>query len=628
MRLALILGFLLLAACSGDDVEPVVDTYDPAHDYYSYANTGEFQNTHLSLNLDVDFDAQQLRGTATLVMRRIDADASEVVLDSRALDIGTVEYSADGSNWTELEYTVAPHDALLGSAVTIALPAVRAVDYRFSLRIAYATSPESTALQWLPAELTSGGKQPLLFSQSQAIHARSWIPLQDTPAVRITYDAEIRTPPRLLAVMSANNDPMAVRDGRYSFDMPQPIPPYLLAIAVGNIFFAPLGPDTGLYAEPELLSDGVWEFADTQEMLDQAEDLFGPYDWGRYDLLLLPPSFPYGGMENPRLSFITPSLLAGDRSLISVIAHELAHSWSGNLVTNATWRDGWLNEGMTNYLEARLMEVLYGPERVAEEDVINYYELLANFERIEPELQALAPRMDTADPDSAQGTIHYNKGKLLLQMLENAYGRPAFDDFLARYFETYAFKTITSEAFLDFLDANLLSVAEGNVTRAQVAEWLYQPGLPDNAPIPRSETLEAARNLAVSWSGGETPATAINLDGWSAQAIQHFIDSIADDVSSEALAELDAALGFSDSSNAEIGRVWFTLAAKRRYEAAYPQMRAYLERYGRAKLITPIYLALANNGQDRELAKRIFAETRHRYHPVVVNGFVARLNSN
>ena len=628
MRLALILGLLLLAACSGDDVEPAVDTYDPARDYYSYANTGEFQNTHLSLDLDVDFEAQQLLGTATLVMRRIDADASVVMLDSRALDIASVEYSAGGSNWTELEFTVAAHDALLGSAVAIALPMDGAADYRFSLRIAYATSPESTALQWLPPELTSGGKQPLLFSQSQAIHARSWIPLQDTPAVRITYDAEIRTPPQLLAVMSANNDPMSVRDGSYSFDMPQPIPPYLLAIAVGNIFFAPLGADTGLYAEPELLSDGVWEFADTQEMLDKAEDLFGPYDWGRYDLLLLPPSFPYGGMENPRLSFITPSLLAGDRSLISVIAHELAHSWSGNLVTNATWRDGWLNEGMTNYLEARLMEVIYGADRVAEEDVINYHDLLENFERIKPEMQALAPRMETVDPDSAQGTIHYNKGKLLLQMLENAYGRPAFDAFLSSYFETYAFKTITSEVFLDFLDSNLLSVGDGNVTREQVAEWLYEPGLPDNAPIPVSETLDAAKTLAVSWSKGDTPAAEINMDGWSAQAIQHFIDNIAADISIEALAELDAALDFSDSSNAEIGRVWFTLAAKRRYQAAYPQMRAYLERYGRAKLIGPIYLALANNGKDRALALEIFDETKHRYHPVVVNGFTTRLNSN
>lgn len=628
MRFALILGCLLLTACSGDDVAPVVDTYDPAHDYYSYADTDKFQNTHLSLDLDVDFDAQQLRGTATLVMRRIDPDATEVVLDSRALDIASVEYSPGGSNWTELEFTVAPHDAMLGSAVAIALPVDGAVDYRFSLRIAYTTSPESTALQWLPPELTSGGKQPLLFSQSQAIHARSWIPLQDTPAVRITYDAEIRTPPQLLAVMSANNDPMTVRDGSYSFDMPQRIPPYLLAIAVGNIFFAPLGADTGLYAEPELLSDGVWEFADTQEMLDRAEDLFGPYDWGRYDLLLLPPSFPYGGMENPRLSFITPSLLAGDRSLISVIAHELAHSWSGNLVTNATWRDGWLNEGMTNYLEARLMEVIYGPDRVAEEDVINYHELLANFERVKPEMQGLAPRMDGADPDSAQGTIHYNKGKLLLQMLENAYGRPAFDAFLSSYFETYAWKTITSEEFLDFLDSNLLSVADGNVTREQVEEWLYEPGLPDNAPIPVSATLDAAKDLAVSWSQGDTPAADVNMDGWSAQAIQHFIDNIGANVSTEALAELDAALGFSNSSNAEIGRVWFTLAAKRRYQAAYPQMRAYLERYGRAKLIGPVYLALANNGKDRALALEIFEEARHRYHPVVVNSFAKRLNSN
>ena len=356
----------LAAGCSKEAVEPA-EIYDPAHDYFSFANTEQFVTRHLELDLTVDFDKEQLRGSAVLHMERLDPLATEIILDSRGLDISGVSISLADSPMMSAEFQIGEEDPVLGSPVTIALPADLEIDSTFMVRLEYATGPNASALQWLPPELTAGGKQPFMFTQSQAIHARSWVPVQDTPAVRITYKAVIHTPSNLLAVMSANNNPLTPRSGEYEFEMPQPIPSYLLALAVGNIFFAPLGEQTGVYTEPEVLDASAFEFANTQDMLDTAAEMFGPYQWGRYDLLVLPPSFPYGGMENPRLSFITPSLLAGDHSLVSVIAHELAHSWSGNLVTNGTWRDGWLNEGMTNYLESRLMEVLYGQERVDEE---------------------------------------------------------------------------------------------------------------------------------------------------------------------------------------------------------------------------------------------------------------------
>ena len=333
--------------------------------------------------------------------------------------------------------------------------------------------------------------------------------------------------------MSANNDPLAPRTGSYQFDMPQPIPSYLLALAVGNFYFAPLGEDTGVYTEPEMLDASVYEFADTQAMLEQAEDMYGPYDWGRYDLLVLPPSFPYGGMENPRLSFITPSLLAGDRSLVSVIAHELAHSWSGNLVTNATWRDGWLNEGMTSYIESRLMEVIYDVARVDEERVLQYRELLEDFER-EP-MQALAPRLDDADPDGFQGTIHYNKGQLFLQYLEDAFGREAFDAFLSAYFQEFAFGTITTEQFLGYLDTHLLSQEGSPVSREQAEQWTYGPGLPDDAPIPQSANLDNAEALAGAWAEDKLGLDEIPHTNWSPHARIHFINSLPDDISFEKL---------------------------------------------------------------------------------------------
>jgi aminopeptidase N len=603
-----------LSACS--EKAPEKDHYDPAHDYFSYANTDQFLTEHLVLDLNVDFDARRLQGSATLTLRKLDSSATEIILDTRDLIVSDTQLLfADGIS-VATEYRLGENDPIKGTPLILSLPDEAKSATEFALRLEYATSPESTALQWLPAELTAGGKHPLMFSQSQTIHARSWIPLQDTPAVRVTYEATIKTPPQMLAVMSADNDPLTPRRGEYRFDMPQPIPSYLIAIAVGDIFFVPLGDETGVYAEPELLDSSVFEFADTQEMLEQAEKLFGPYEWGRYDLLVLPPSFPYGGMENPRLSFVTPSLLAGDRSLVSVIAHELAHSWSGNLVTNATWRDQWLNEGMTSYLESRLMEVIYDKDRVDEERVLSYRELLLDLETVPAEMQALAPQLDKGDPDDFQGTIHYSKGQLLLQYLEDAFGREVFDRFLSMYFDEFAFATITSEQFLDYLDENLLQTETSKVSRAEVSQWLYQRGLPEKVPMPVSSTLNAAEALAAAWAKGEVDVDEIPIADWSPQATRHFINSLPAQIPDEQLAQLDEGLGLSATRNAEIGRAWFIQVAQRRHTAAYEQLEQHLNRYGRGRLIYPVYLALAQNGFDLDRAREMFAKARSAYHPV------------
>ncbi len=610
----LMFAAILVSACGEEAPEMV--PYDPARDYFSFANTGQFVTEHLALDLTVDFDKQELRGSATHRMRRIDSAATEVVLDTRDLDVTNVRVLlADGSA-AAADFRFGETDAVEGSPLIVGLPEDFNSAAELKLELNYTTSPDSTALQWLPADLTAGGEHPLMFSQSQAIHARSWVPLQDTPAVRITYEATIRTPPQLLAVMSANNDPLTARSGEYRFEMPQPIPSYLLAIAVGNIFFAPLGEETGVYAEPELLEASVFEFADTQEMLEQAEGLFGPYQWGRYDLLVLPPSFPYGGMENPRLSFLTPSLLAGDRSLVAVVAHELAHSWSGNLVTNATWRDQWLNEGMTSYLESRLMEVIYDTDRANEERVLSYQELLLNLEVVPAEMQALAPRLDSGDPDDFQGTIHYSKGQLFLQYLEDAFGRDEFDAFISSYFDAFAFQTITTERFLDYLDEYLLQIESSKVGRADVEQWLYEPGLPETVPVPTSATLDAAQAMAAAWADKKVDVAEIPIDSWSPHATVHFINSLPANLSLDRVAELDAVFAFSNTQNAEIGRAWFIQVAELRYEAAYEPLIEYLNRYGRGRLITPVYAALAQNGSDLDRARDVFERARAAYHPI------------
>lgn len=603
-------------ACSQSKAPAALDTR--SHDFFSFANTDEFISEHLQLALTVDFDAEELYGSATLRMRRLDPAAAEIVLDSRDLVVEGASFELATGESVKAEFRFGETHAVLGTPLIVSVPPEYQSADELLLQIDYRTSPESTALQWLPPELTAGGEHPLLFSQSQAIHARSWIPLQDTPAIRITYDASIQTPRELMAVMSADNDPGTPRDGSYEFEMPQPIPPYLLALSVGNIYFAPIGEQTGVYAEPELLDAAAFEFADTQAMLETAEAMFGPYAWGRYDLLILPPSFPYGGMENPRLSFLTPSLLAGDRSLVSVVAHELAHSWSGNLVTNATWRDGWLNEGWTSYLELRLMEVIYSKDRAAEENVLGYRELLLDFDMVKPELQALAPRFESGDPDDFQGTIHYHKGNLFLQYLENAFGRRVFDKFISDYFDEHAFGTITTEIFLDYLDRRLLSAHPGIVNRAQAERWLYEPGLPDDALIPSSATLDKAAEFAALWSQGEVDIADVPTADWSPQAMVHFINSLDAELADDKLKELDDALGLSDTRNAEIGRTWFIQVAKRRYRPAYAKLEEHLNRFGRGRLIQPVYQALVENGADGDLARDMFERARGLYHPLTI----------
>ncbi|MEE8463756.1 MAG: M1 family metallopeptidase [Gammaproteobacteria bacterium] len=605
------LGVLALSSCAQD-------AYDPGHDYFSFANNDQFVTRHLDLDLTVDFAARQLVGSVRLSMERLDPAARELVLDSHTLQIESVSVALPDGSARDAEFLIGASVKKLGEPLTISLPDGFDPDGAFSVTIHYRTDPGATALQWLPPELTAGGKHPFLFSQSQNIHARSWIPLQDTPSVRVTYGATIRTPPELLALMSADNDPLTARSGEYRFEMPQPIPSYLLAIAVGDLFFAPLGPQTGVYAEPEVLAAAAYEFADTQNMLDAAAGMYGDYQWGRYDLLILPPSFPYGGMENPRLSFITPTVIAGDRSLVSLIAHELAHSWSGNLVSNQTWRDIWLNEGVTSYLDKRLMEELFGKERADEERVIDYRELIEQLPDIKPAMQALAPRLGSEDIEETQGTVHYKKGQLLLDYLEHAFGRDVFDRFLAGYFDHFRFEAISSEQFLVYLTDNLLELHPGKVSREQVEQWLYQPGLPEDAVIPQSESLQKAADLALRWADGEASLQTVSLADWSPLAVVHFIKTLPDTLSDEQLTELDQGNGLSSTRNAEIGRAWFIQVAKRRYQPAYESMQQHLIRYGRMRLVVPVYKALVENGQDKALAEEIFALAKPGYHPITI----------
>ncbi len=393
---------------------------DRRTDEHSYAQPDKVRIADLGLDLQVDFDKRQLAGTATYTLAWADEDQRDLVLDTRDLSITAVEARNGKRKWRAVDFTLAERDARFGSKLTITLSR----QYE-QVRVTYATSPEASGLQWLAPSMTAGGKTPFMFSQSQAIHARSWVPLQDTPSVRYTYTARVRTPADVMALMSADNDPAAPRDGDYTFRMPQPISSYLMAIAAGDLVFKPISARAGVWAEPATVDKAVKEFEDTEKMIEVTESLYGPYRWERYDLLILPPSFPFGGMENPRISFITPTVIAGDKSLVSLIAHELAHSWSGNLVTNASWKDMWLNEGFTSYVENRIVEALYGKERADMEFVNSRNGLKADLADIPAEQQVLMlPARTGSDPEDALGSIAYDKGAWFLQFLTTLWPRP------------------------------------------------------------------------------------------------------------------------------------------------------------------------------------------------------------
>lgn len=584
---------------------------DPRADYHSYARTHEFLIRHLDLNLAVDFGRRVLHGTATLSVERQGEDSTELVLDTRDLSVSGVR-AGGMEGLAEVPFSVGKADPILGSALRIEMP-----DGATLVEIAYETSPRASGLQWLTPAQTAGKRHPFLFTQAQAIHARSFVPLQDTPAVRFTYNATISVPAALLAVMSANNSPERSAEGVYRFAMPQPIPSYLLALAVGDLEFQAMGQRTGVYAEAEILQAAAAEFADTEAMLEATEERYGPYQWDRYDLLILPPSFPFGGMENPRLSFITPTVIAGDKSLVALIAHELAHSWSGNLVTNASWRDLWLNEGFTTYLTNRIMQFVYGDERYRMEMALGYSELVAEMADMETLDQLLALDVRGRDPDEAFSGIPYEKGALMLYEIEQQIGREAFDRFLLDYFNTFQFQSLNTDAFLAHLDKTLLVDHADQLDRERIREWIFEPGLPAGSPAPESDAFSPIDAQRTAWLEGKQSASLISSDGWTYHQWKHFLDGMPETLTESQLTELDETFLLTESSNNEIAFSWLMIAVRNEYAPADARLENFLTTIGRNKFLRPLYQALVDAGK-RDEAERIFEAAKAGYHPLTV----------
>jgi aminopeptidase N len=612
-RTLLTLVLTLVAPAFALAAEPL----QPGRDYHSFANADELRVRHLELFLDVDFAHRRLSGVADLRVERLRSGVARLVLDTRDLIVRAAWLKRSERDLEPLAFALDSEVGTLGQALRIEVPQ-GAAGSTFEVRISYQTRPGASGLQWLTPAQTAGKTDPFLFSQSQAIHARSWIPLQDSPKVRITYAAQIRVPPGLRAVMSADNDAALRPDGVFRFNMPQPIPAYLIAIAAGRLDYRAIGARTAVYAEPPLLEAAAREFAETESMLEACERLFGPYRWGRYDLLILPPAFPYGGMENPRLSFITPTVIAGDRSLVSLIAHELAHSWSGNLVTNATWRDFWLNEGFTTYLERRILDELYGARRRSMEDVLGLQSLRRELATLPPQDQVLAIDLRGRDPDEGTTDVPYEKGRLFLGWLSSRFGARAVDEFLRGYFERFQFQSITTEQFRDYLAANLLARDPTAVTAEQISLWIEGAGLPPFAVLPESDVFTNVDALRARWLAGRLALRDFPVREWSTFEWLHLLDNMPARLAPAQLEDLDRSFALTQSQNAEIAHSWLRIAIRNDYRPAFPRLEQYLLTIGRRKLIRPLYEDLRRTARGSEFARRVYAQARPGYHPIAV----------
>ena len=606
-------------------------------DLHSWGNPHQIRVDYVILDLDVDFEARRLSGDAILALERSPdcPDDAALWLDTKGLEVEAVVARGEDGERIELPFRLGipevpeeerrlfPSGSKADGSPIHGLPLVVEVGDHPEVAVRYRTSPEASALQWLGPEQTAGGEHPFLFSQSQAIHARSWIPLQDSPGVRVRYFAEIRVgDPALTPVMSGlGNFGTAPPGGRrpgggYLFEMRDPIPPYLIALAVGDLEFRALGERSGVYAEPALIEAAAEEFADTPAMIETTEERFGPYRWGRYDLLVLPPSFPFGGMENPMLTFATPTILAGDRSLVSLVAHELAHSWSGNLVTNATWDDFWLNEGFTSYLERRIIEDVFGVDRAEMEQVLALAGLRAELEELDGRDQILAIDLWGRDPDDNVTSVPYDKGALFLRSLELAFGRERFDDFLRGYFDHFAFQSITTEQFERYLVEHLIEADPEAAERIDLRAWLDEPGLP---PIeePDSARLARVEDQVRAWLGGEVEAEELETADWTTQEWLRFLGTLPEDLPVDRVSELDRALMITRRQNAEIACKWLELAIRTGYGEADSRLDRFLTTIGRRKFLMPLYSAMVDAGEiDR--ARVIYAMARPKYHPIAV----------
>lgn len=605
-KLTLVVLFLTAIACQKKDQteKPAVVT-----DEHSYSKPELAVVKHLDLDIKVDFDTQTISGKASWTIDNI-SKGNEIIFDENTLNITKVTL---GDEEKETKFELGKDVEFHGKPLHITIE-----PNTTKVNIYYSTTKDAVALQWLKPEQTADKKKPFLFSQGESVWSRTWIPCQDSPGIRFTYNAKVTVPKDLLAVMSAVNPQKKNDTGIYTFKQDKAIPSYLMAIAVGDIEFQSIDNRTGVYAEPSMLKKSAWEFAELGKMVVAAEKLYGPYRWGRYDVLVLPPSFPYGGMENPNLTFLTPGVIAGDRSLTSLLAHELGHSWSGNLVTNATWDDIWLNEGFTTYVEHRIGEAIFGEKEFEMQNVIARKELVDNvaeYGETSPDTR-LKVSLTGRNPDDGISMIPYVKGYAFLRVIENAVGREKFDVFIKNYFDAHAFKSITTEDFIKYYNENLIKGDKALADKIKAEDWIYKPGIPSNITPVSSADFDAIDKIQKSWR--ETGVAGLSKKITTTAEKQHFIDHLPADITAKEMDAIDKEFNFTNGGNFIIKRQWFIQAISHQYKAANPAIEQFLIGSSRTGSVMMLYKEMAKTPEGKVWAKQIFDKAKSGYHATTI----------
>jgi len=574
-------------------------------DPYSFSNPDEIVVKHVSLDLTVDFEARIIEGSATLDLNNL-TGGDTLILDTHGLSILRVELD-DG---TTPDHDFPEGDPIRGSALRILVRP----DTRW-IRIDYRTGPSAEALNWMTPEQAQLDV-PYLYSQNETIGARSWIPVQDSPSVRMTWDATIHVPPGHLALMSADHNPQAKSvDGTYVFKSGIPIPAYLQSLAVSDLEFRAIDGRTGVYAAPQRIDAAHAELQVVPAMMEAAESICGPYQWGRYDVLIMPPSYHIGGMEHPRLTFATPSFISGDGSLVKLIAHELSHSWSGDQVTTATWNDPWINEGLTTYLEQRVMEAVFGAEYA---DMLRENSLRAVEQYVNGDPDNADTRMHAdfrgRHPDVGFTRIPYDKGAAFWRTLESAVGRERLDTFLKTYFIRYAFDWMDADALVGFIEDQLLAGDSGLADDVRLDEWVFATGLPSNrAPVDsvRFRRVDAQRSRFTS---GTAPAS-LDTNGWSPHEYIYFLQFTTPQSMSGRMDDLTAAWGLDTTQNLSLLATWSYWVSRTGYLPSFFAMERYVRTVTGGGGPVGVYARLKNNN-NAPRATSLYRTYRPLYHPL------------
>jgi leukotriene-A4 hydrolase len=570
---------------------------DPPHDAFTFSNTSEVTTRHLSLDLTVDFQQQRLSGTATLELENLTGTRA-LVLDTERLDVSSVKL--DGS--TNATWSFGPATVDRRPLNITIEPTTRFVT------ITYATSPAASGLNWNTAEQSYGRKQPYLYSLNEPVGARSWIPIQDTPAMRLTYDAVLHVPRGLLGLMSASENPTVANDtGVYRFESPYRIPPYLVALAVGRLEFHEFDERTGVYAEPELMEDAAFELQYLPEMVNAAERIAGRFPFQRHDVLLMPPTFTAGGMEHPELNFIAPfGLITGNHpnppQPSPLVAHELSHSWAGDATTLATWNDVWLNEGITSYLTLRIIEEMSGAER-AELSWFNDRRSYAAYAKNVTDPAVTLLHREAPYPFAGFGSTGYTKGELFAKTLEDTIGRQTFDAFLRRYFQLFAFRWVDDQTFLAALHELVLDADPSLEPALHLHEWLYEPGLPANVTAATSSAMFSRVQQRIAQFSNGTPLAQLSPAAWKPGELELFLAGASSTAVQAHMAEIDTTFGLSAMNAPPLD--WLRLSIFSHYEPGWAAVERALLRGGNQ--VPALH--------SRTLA--VFAQARKRYHPDV-----------